>query len=283
MMMLHIQQFHEYLFENSLYYKNKIIFALVSLQSFTHSAPPFKNYRKLTRNTPQMQADKIEHRYRVFEQVLGQECAQLACHFSRIGFSPGLVVTEWWLTLYARQFSPDLVGRLWDCFLLEVLLVCGGAVFVCGCCASCVYGCLVCVLWALFVCGCVWCALFVCGSFVYCICVRLLRVCVVATLHVCVGALRVCVVLCVCVGAVCVSCTACVCRCFVCVWSLRLMYVWVLYVCVLCFVCVQELYVCHVLHVCVGASCVCGRCASCVCGWFICVWVLCFCAGNVCA
>jgi len=201
MMMLHIQQFHEYLFENSLYYKNKIIFALVSLQSFTHSAPPFKNYRKLTRNTPQMQADKIEHRYRVFEQVLGQECAQVACHFSRIGFSPGLVVTEWWLTLYARQFSPDLVGRLWDCFLLEVLLVWGGAVCVCGRGASCVYV----VAWC------------VCGGLCFCV-----------------GVSCVCGVLCLCMGA---SCTACVSGCFVCVWSLRFMCVWVLYLCVVCFVC----------------------------------------------
>ena len=61
----------------------------------------------------------IEARYQVFWQVLGQESSQLATHFTHIGFTPGLIVTDWWLTLFSRHFSPDIVGRLWDCFLLE--------------------------------------------------------------------------------------------------------------------------------------------------------------------
>jgi hypothetical protein len=30
------------------------------------------------------------------------------------------VITDWWLTLFSRHFKADVVGRLWDQFLLEV-------------------------------------------------------------------------------------------------------------------------------------------------------------------
>ena len=66
-----------------------------------------------------MRVDRIEARYTVFGSLLRQERPRLAAHFSSIGFSAGLVMTDWWLTIFSRQFSPDIVGRIWDCFLLE--------------------------------------------------------------------------------------------------------------------------------------------------------------------
>ena len=30
------------------------------------------------------------------------------------------MITDWWLTLFSRHFKADVVGRLWDQFLLEV-------------------------------------------------------------------------------------------------------------------------------------------------------------------
>jgi hypothetical protein len=66
-----------------------------------------------------MRVDRIEARYTVFGSLLRQERPRLAAHFSSIGFSAGLVITDWWLTMFSRQFSPDIVGRIWDCFLLE--------------------------------------------------------------------------------------------------------------------------------------------------------------------
>ena len=60
----------------------------------------------------------------------------------------------------------------------------------------------------------------------------MLRVCVVAALHVCVGGLFVC-------G---------------------------------CCVCVREMFVRDGLHLDVGTSCVCGCCALLMCGCFVCVW-----------
>jgi len=51
--------------------------------------------------------------------ILNDHAGALARHFEHIGLSPGLLVTEWWLTIFSRRFTLDVVGRLWDCFLLE--------------------------------------------------------------------------------------------------------------------------------------------------------------------
>ena len=67
-----------------------------------------------------MRVDKIEARYHIFSQLLAGESPALAAHMEAVGFTPALVVTDWWLTLFSRHFAPDIVGRLWDWFLLEV-------------------------------------------------------------------------------------------------------------------------------------------------------------------
>jgi len=67
----------------------------------------------------QMDAEKIELRWRVFEVLLGQEMPDLAYHFHLIGFSSDLIITEWWLTVFSKNFPVELSCRVWDCFLLE--------------------------------------------------------------------------------------------------------------------------------------------------------------------
>ena len=58
------------------------------------SNPPPRNPKPET-----LQADQIEHRFAIFEQLLVRECHELAAHFSSIGFTPGLVLTDWWWVL----------------------------------------------------------------------------------------------------------------------------------------------------------------------------------------
>ncbi|EKX54560.1 hypothetical protein GUITHDRAFT_100034 [Guillardia theta CCMP2712] len=66
-----------------------------------------------------MDAEKIELRWKVFEILLGQELPDLAYHFHTIGFSSDLIITEWWLTIFSKNFPVELSCRVWDCFLLE--------------------------------------------------------------------------------------------------------------------------------------------------------------------
>lgn len=51
---------------------------------------------------------------------MGGGMVMATCWRAEVGFEPGLVITDWWMTLFSRTFEADVVGRLWDQFLLEV-------------------------------------------------------------------------------------------------------------------------------------------------------------------
>lgn len=126
---------------------------------------PAANALGPTLNIAKLQADKIEHRFNILNEILALECSALARHLCSISFTPGLVLTgkhrygtmmvdaaagmgaprrrsrpcpamararsqadrrlalclcaDWWLTIFSRHFAPEIVGRIWDCFLLE--------------------------------------------------------------------------------------------------------------------------------------------------------------------
>lgn len=67
----------------------------------------------------QMNLEQIELRWRTFEILLGQECPYLACHLDQVGFTSDLFITDWWLTLFSKDFPIEIAARVWDCFLLE--------------------------------------------------------------------------------------------------------------------------------------------------------------------
>ncbi|KAJ1489392.1 rab-GTPase-TBC domain-containing protein, partial [Baffinella frigidus] len=67
----------------------------------------------------EMRTCEIEKRWRVFEILLGQECPQLACHLDHIQLSPDLIITDWWFTLFTKDFRRGTSARVMDCVLLE--------------------------------------------------------------------------------------------------------------------------------------------------------------------
>lgn len=56
-----------------------------------------------------LQADKIEHRFNIFHEILALECNELARHLSSIGFTAGLVLTGQLACRIVRASSNGVV------------------------------------------------------------------------------------------------------------------------------------------------------------------------------
>lgn len=62
------------------------------------------------------ETQKVLH---VFEQLGAQHLGSLWTHMSSEGIHPTMYATEWFMTMFCRGFSFDLVTRVWDIYLAE--------------------------------------------------------------------------------------------------------------------------------------------------------------------
>jgi len=81
--------------------------------SFAHllNSPFFHVFLKL-------ETDKMQERYRVFEDLLKDVEPELAKHLHQEGIAPELFLMEWCMTLFTKRLGLDVVGRVWDHYLL---------------------------------------------------------------------------------------------------------------------------------------------------------------------
>ncbi|KAI5074731.1 hypothetical protein GOP47_0010692 [Adiantum capillus-veneris] len=56
---------------------------------------------------------------RVFKDLLNQKCPRLAAHLELIGFDVSLVITEWFLCLFAKSLPSETTLRVWDVLFNE--------------------------------------------------------------------------------------------------------------------------------------------------------------------
>ncbi|KAH7434660.1 hypothetical protein KP509_06G029100 [Ceratopteris richardii] len=56
---------------------------------------------------------------RVFKDLLNQKCPRLAAHLELIGFDISLVITEWFLCLFAKSLPSETTLRVWDVLFNE--------------------------------------------------------------------------------------------------------------------------------------------------------------------
>jgi hypothetical protein len=55
----------------------------------------------------------------VFERLGEQHLGAQWMHMQREGIHPTMFATEWFMTMFCRGFSFDLVTRVWDIYLAE--------------------------------------------------------------------------------------------------------------------------------------------------------------------
>nr|CEL65076.1 TPA: hypothetical protein BN1204_009350 [Neospora caninum Liverpool] len=76
-------------------------------------------------NTPtllgmyRMQTETVHKRYKIFDQLLMENCPELALHLEAVGVPPELYLLEWFLTLFTKALGIDVASFVWDCFFLE--------------------------------------------------------------------------------------------------------------------------------------------------------------------
>lgn len=56
---------------------------------------------------------------RVFKELLNKKCPRLAAHLELIGFDVSLVITEWFLCLFAKSLPSETTLRVWDVLFNE--------------------------------------------------------------------------------------------------------------------------------------------------------------------
>lgn len=56
---------------------------------------------------------------RVFKDLLNKKCPRLAAHLELIGFDVSLVITEWFLCLFAKSLPSETTLRVWDVLFNE--------------------------------------------------------------------------------------------------------------------------------------------------------------------
>lgn len=55
----------------------------------------------------------------VFKDLLEKHCPRLAAHLDHVGFDVSLVITEWFLCLFAKSLPSETVMRVWDVLFNE--------------------------------------------------------------------------------------------------------------------------------------------------------------------
>jgi len=62
---------------------------------------------------------RIMQMMQVFSDLLRNHLPKLFAHLTKEGIDTSMFVTQWFMTMYCRDFSFDLVARIWDCFLFD--------------------------------------------------------------------------------------------------------------------------------------------------------------------
>ena len=76
------------------------------------SSPFFHCFLKMNEQHTQL-------RYRFFLDLLHAHAPALSFHLSSIGVTPDLFLLEWCMTLYCKRLKLDVVGRVWDMYVVE--------------------------------------------------------------------------------------------------------------------------------------------------------------------
>jgi len=61
----------------------------------------------------------MQARYRLFEECLAEAEPDLNRHLTNEGVAADLYFMEWSMTLFCKRLPLDVVGRVWDCYLLQ--------------------------------------------------------------------------------------------------------------------------------------------------------------------
>jgi hypothetical protein len=61
---------------------------------------------------------KMAARYRVFEELFQESDAELYKHFHHENITPELYFMEWCMTIFAKRLKLDVVGRVWDQYII---------------------------------------------------------------------------------------------------------------------------------------------------------------------
>ena len=76
------------------------------------SSPYFHCFLKLNARLTQL-------RYAFFQDLLHDYAPQLSFHLTAQGVTPDLFLLEWCMTLFCKRLKLDVVGRVWDLYILE--------------------------------------------------------------------------------------------------------------------------------------------------------------------
>ena len=61
----------------------------------------------------------MQLRYRFFMDLLHEHSPALSFHLTAQGVTPDLYLLEWCMTLFCKRLKLDVVGRVWDLYILE--------------------------------------------------------------------------------------------------------------------------------------------------------------------
>ena len=89
--------------------------------------PPFKTFVSFCNllNSPffhaflKMDAEAMALRYRFFMDLLHDHSPALSFHLTAQGVTPDMYLLEWCMTLFCKRLKLDVVGRVWDLYIME--------------------------------------------------------------------------------------------------------------------------------------------------------------------
>jgi hypothetical protein len=70
-----------------------------------------------------MDVHGMQARYKLFEECLAEAEPELSRHLAQEGVGSDLYFMEWCMTAFCKRLPLDVVGRVWDCYLLQGELV----------------------------------------------------------------------------------------------------------------------------------------------------------------
>lgn len=66
-----------------------------------------------------LETAKMAARYKIYEDLLAECEPDLSRHLNAEGVSPQLYLMEWCMTVFCKRLKLDVVGRVWDLYLLS--------------------------------------------------------------------------------------------------------------------------------------------------------------------
>ena len=67
----------------------------------------------------QGELQEIELRIKFFDWLININCPVVSNHFKAMEVSSKLYLVNWFLSIFSTSFEGELLGRIWDNFLLE--------------------------------------------------------------------------------------------------------------------------------------------------------------------